>query len=326
MKFLLTGGRQRKFAVWGEEWHFYNLAILLKVDWLTGVVESLLEYISPPELIAEKNANIVFKAGYLYKNKLYLCTQTEVLIYEYPSLNLRKYLSLPCFNDVHHVAIVCGKLTVVSTGLDMVVFLDENYIPIKYINVLGKEAWHKFSPEIDYRKILTTKPHESHPNYIFEIDGDIWVSRFEQKDAICLMDMSKRINIGLERVHDGIVVGDYVYFTTVNGTICVAHKYTHKVEFIYDLNDAYDEHNPLGWCRGLHVEGNRIFVGFSSLRSTKLRENLAWIKRRFKVNKKQMRAMPTRVIEYDMKSRSVIKEVNVSGANMDAIFSIHKVD
>lgn len=325
MKFLIVGGEQRPSAVWRDEWQHYQKALALTVDWSSGKMERILEYASEPQYLASDKANVLFKAGSLQGDKLYLCTQTEVLIYAYPSLRLLQHISLPCFNDLHHVAMIGGRLAVVCTGLDMVVFLDDHYHPVEYRNVLGKEAWHRFSPEIDYRLWETTKPHESHPNFIFEIDGEPWVSRFEQKDAVCLNDLSKRIDIGIERIHDGVVQGDYVYFTTVNGTVCVANKNTYKVEAVYDLNQVYRETHPLGWCRGLHVEGDHLFIGFTAIRSTKLRENLAWIKHGFKKSIDDMRALPARVVEYDMSNRSILKEINVVEAGMAAIFSIIKV-
>lgn len=325
MKFLIVGGEQRSSAVWREEWQHYQKALALTVDWSSGKVERTLEYASSPEFLASDKANVLFKAGSLRGDMLYLCTQTEVLIYAYPSLERLQQISLPCFNDLHHVAMIGGRLAVVSTGLDMVVYLNANAQPVEYRNVLGKEPWNRFSQNVDYRKWETTKPHESHPNFIFEIDGEPWVSRFEQKDAVCLNDLSKRIDIGIERIHDGNVHGEYVYFTTVNGTVCVANTRTCKVEAVYDLNEAYKEPNPLGWCRGLHVEGGRLFVGFTAIRSTKLRENLAWIKTGFQKSIEEMRAMPSRVVEYDMNTRSIVKEVNVADAGMAAIFSVLKV-
>lgn len=325
MKFLVTGGEQRRLAVWGEEWHVYRQAVLLRIDWESGALQRVLEYESPLDCIPGDNSAVVFKAASLHTDRLYLCTQTEVLIYEYPSLRLIHRVSLPCFNDNHHVDVIKGRLAVVSTGLDMVVFLDDRYQPVEYINVLGRKPWEKFSSSVDYRLVESTKPHDSHPNYIFEIDDEVWVTRFEQKDAVCLRDQTKRIDIGIERPHDGRVVGDHVFFTTVNGTVCVAHKHTLKIEAVYDLKQAYEQSNPLGWCRGVHVEGDRLFVGFSSLRNTKLRENLAWIKGGFKTDKDKIRAMPTRLVEYDTSTRSVLKELPLSDAKMDAVFSIHKI-
>ena len=73
--------------------------------------------------------------------------------------------------------------------------------------------------------------------------------------------------------------------TTVNGTVCVANSDTYELEDVFDLNEVNHDGRPLGWCRGLHVEGDKFYVGFSTLRSTTLRKNLAWIKRGFKEKK-----------------------------------------
>jgi len=325
MKFLLTGGGQREKAVWSEEWKHYEQALVISLDWDTGELERVLEYTTPIEYLAEKDANIVFKAGSIIGDKLYLCTQTEVLIYEYPSFKLIKHLTFPFFNDLHHVTVANEYIVVVSTGLDMVIFFNKDYEPVKFYNVTGNDPWHKFSKDIDYRKVITTKPHESHPNYVFQVNEEVWVSRFEQKDAVCLQDITQCMNIGTERIHDGIVYGRYVFFTTVNGTVSKIDSLTRETVDKYDLNLAINDERPLGWCRGLYVEDNKIFVAFSSLRSTKLRENLAWIKKGFRVKKESLRALPTRIIEYDLTARKIVKEVDVSGVGMTAIFSFFKV-
>ncbi len=64
---------------------------------------------------------ILFKSGTLANGLLYLTTQTEVLVYRVPSFELTTGISLPSFNDVHHVRPTAdGTLLVAVTGLDMV--------------------------------------------------------------------------------------------------------------------------------------------------------------------------------------------------------------
>jgi hypothetical protein len=205
----------------------------------------------------------------------------------------------------------------------MVVTLDRDLRPVEYTNVLGRQPWWKFSPGEDYRKVATTKPHESHPNYLFESNEQLWVTRFEQRDAVCLRDPQKRIEIGGERVHDGFVKGDEVYFTTVDGTIVVANRNTHKVEDVFDINIADGRPNPLGWCRGLHIEGSTAYVGFSSLRSTPFRENLAWLKRgRFSTKLVDERTLPPRIVEYNLRSREISREFELASCGVAAVFGM----
>lgn len=80
----------------------------------------------------------------------------------------------------------------VNTGLDMVVRVTPEGRVLEEWDVLLEPAWQRFSRDIDYRKIVSTKPHRSHPNFVFELGDEVWVTRFEQRDAICLTAPQKR--------------------------------------------------------------------------------------------------------------------------------------
>ena len=170
-----------------EEWNLYEAGLVLEIETRTGSTTTRAEYKTPPEARASEQSSVLFKAGAIVGEKLYTCTPTEVLVYDLPKFTVANYLSLPCFNDLHHVVPdSVGNLLVTSTGLDLVVKLDPSGTVLHEWNVLGENPWGRFSREVDYRKVETTKPHHSHPNFVFELDGQIWVTRFEQRDAICL--------------------------------------------------------------------------------------------------------------------------------------------
>ena len=118
---------------------------------------------------------------------MYLCTQTEVLICDFPSFAIRKIISLPFFNDLHHVAVALdGRLFVAVTGLDAVAELAPDGTLLRLQSVADGSVWDRFSKTVDYRKVATTKPHLSHPNFVFFLDGEPWVTRFQQCDAVPL--------------------------------------------------------------------------------------------------------------------------------------------
>src|SRR5271155_4862826 len=126
----LLGGRQRSLVLKSEEeCSLYESALILMLNSETGAVRTCVEYKTPPEARPHKHSSIVFKAGtiagdVLYGEVLYACTGTEVLIYSLPDFKPVGYLSLPAFNDVHHVAVAAdGNLLVANTGLDMVLKL-----------------------------------------------------------------------------------------------------------------------------------------------------------------------------------------------------------
>ena len=252
---------------------------------------------------------------------LYACTNTEVLVFRLPAFERVNYISLPCFNDLHHV-MPCrdGTLLVANTGLDMVVRVTPEGGLIEEWNVLGGPAWQRFSRDIDYRRVETTKPHRSHPNFVFELGGEPWVTRGYQRDALCLSDSGKRIDIALELPHDGVVRGKAIYFTLVDGRAAVASSDTLSIDRVIDFRTMDDPNALLGWCRGvLPHEEDRLWVGFTRVRKTRFQENVLWVKR---VLKDGMTEKPTHISLYDIGQNRCLQELNLELHGMNVIYSI----
>ena len=318
----LLGGRQRKLLLKGEEeWNLYEAALILHLDTGSGKVRTCVEYKSPLEARASENSSMVFKSGTLVGNTLYACTSTELMIFKLPEFERVGYISLPCFNDVHHVTPTCdGNFLVASTGLDMVFKFDGAGKVLNEWSVLEEEPWSRFSRTVDYRKVESTKPHTSHPNFVFELEDEVWVTRFRQRDAICLNKPGKKIDIRVERPHDGLVCGERIYFTTVDGRIVVADRGTRRVSAVFDLKEMSDPNSLLGWCRGLlPVDERRIWVGFTRVRKTQFKENVLWIRSVFRDG---MASKPTHIALYDIAERRCLRECNLEAHGINIIFGI----
>lgn len=325
LKFLITGGVMKKNAEFLGHGHMVKFAKLMMLDWNSKNINCLINHVASSEFCPDYEPTNYFTSSSLIDRKLYLCCNTQVFIYSYPDLKLLKVINHQSFNDLHHVTVINDEIVVACTGLDMVMMFDLNGDLKKVVNVLGKDPWNRFSPDVDYRKIASTKPHESHPNFVFEIDGNLWATRFEQKDAICLRDPSKRIDIGIERVHDGHVYGDYVYFTTVNGHIVVANKKTFRIERVFDLNKMDGRGLPLGWCRGFCLIGDDAFVGFSRLRTTKILDNLRWVKSMVTAFKSPEKLQPSRVSRFNLKKMALEDEFILPRDDIDILFSVLRI-
>jgi hypothetical protein len=319
-RLYVTGAQQRSprpLFTNDQNWYEYHKGLVLRVDVETGAVETCVEYVSPPDACAPGDP-VLFKGGTVEGNRLYVCTQTEVLVYALPDFELVNYLSLPCFNDVHHVRPTPeGNLLIANSGLEMVLEVRPDGKVLREWNVLGEEPWKAFSKDIDYRRGINLKPHRSHPNFVFYAGDDIWATRFEQKDVVCLTQPGRRVHIGIERVHDGIYYQGRIYLTTVNGHLVVANPETLEIESVMDLNAAQAEPALLGWCRGLLIEGNKAWVGFSRIRPTKFREAVSWVRLGFS------RALPTHIACYDLSRQKCLAEINLEEHCLDAVFSIH---
>jgi len=320
-RLYVSGGRLRSTIFRKlEEWQSSEQALLVELEPTKNQSRTCVEYVSPPEVCAEDLPAVLFKSASLQGNKLYTCTSTEVLVYELPSFRLLHYISLPCFNDLHHVCPTQqGTLLVAVTGLDMVVEITTLGELVREWNVLGGDPWARFSRQTDYRKIATTKPHQSHPNHVFELDREIWVTRLQQRDAICLTTPGLRIDIAIQRPHDGLIFGDKIYFTTVDGHIVIANRKTLQVDETIDLNQMSNEPGlPLGWCRGvLPLDERWLWVGFTRVRPTKFVENVAWVK-----NGYRNRHRPSHLGLYDLKHRTCEQEIELEPHGIGVVFSL----
>lgn len=318
----LLGGKQRDLRFVGaEEWDLYESALILKLDVATGDVRTCVEYKSPGDARPHEHSACLFKSGSLVGDVLYACTNTEILVFRLPAFEQLNYITLPCFNDLHHVT-PCrdGSLLVVSTGLDLVARITPEGALLEQWDVLGGPAWQRFSREIDYRKVATTKPHQSHPNFAFQLHGDIWVTRLQQRDAVCLTSPGKRINIAVEQPHDGLVSGKRVYFTLVDGRLALANADTLTIEKVIDLKTMSDPNALLGWCRGvLPADDDKLWVGFTRVRKTRFQDNVLWVKRVFKEG---MIEKPTHISLYDIGTNQCLREFDLEPHGMNIIYSI----
>ena len=320
-RLYISGGRQRSTVFRRlEEWQSYEQALLIELNTENNQSRVCVEYVSPPEVCADELPSILFKSASLHENKLYACTSTEILIYETPEFRISHYISIPCFNDLHHVCPTAqGTLLVAVTGLDMVLEMTLDGNVIRQWSVLGDDPWTRFSRQVDYRKVASTKPHESHPNHVFELDGEVWVTRLQQRDAICLTNPGARIDIAVQRPHDGYIFGDRIYFSTVDGHVVIANRKTLRVEETINLNAMnHQSGQVLGWCRGvLPLDERWVWVGFTRVRPTKLVENVAWIK-----NAGSDRHKPTHLALYDLTRKRCEQEIDLEPFGVGVVFSI----
>lgn len=313
----VIGGRQRRprGLTDGGGWYGYGSGIILRVT--ADGVETMVEYVSPPEA-CQPDDPVLFKSATRRGNTLYCTTQTELVTYRLPDFEQIGYVSLPKFNDVHHVIpYTDDTLLVANSGLESVLQIGPDGAVLNEWNVLGEDTWSVFDPDVDYRQGVELKPHRAHPNHLLAHDGEVWVTRFELRDLAPLSDLANPIELGGERVHDGVMRGESAYLTMVDGHIVEVDLKTRAVIGKYPLQAPNEPDQLLGWCRGLHfVEGERCWVGFSRIRPTKLRQTVQWIRAGGAVG------AATRVDLFDTRDWSLVHSVDLEQHGLNAVFSI----
>lgn len=319
-RFYVTGGRRRASLLGKPEWARFEMALVLELDTESGEVRVLAERASSAAAMPAPGTH-VFKAGTLSQGNLWVVTQTEVLAYPEDDFTSPRVWSHGLHNDLHHVYPHDAGFHVVSTGLDSLVSHDLEGEVVQVRHALGEDTASCFDLTRDWRQVPSTKPHRSHPNYYFETEHGAWLTRFEQKDAVCLDDPQRRLEVGVGNPHDGLVHDGSVWFTTTNGHLVRFDSSQTQPSDVYDLHALADADAPLGWCRGLHVDNDVAWIGFSRVRTTRIKKNLSWIRHGFKLPD-GMRSPPTRVAAFDLKQQRFIKEWDLERAGMGAIFSI----
>jgi hypothetical protein len=318
----ILGGRQRRdFTSLEEEWFLFEKALIIQANAETGAHKICVEYETPAEARATERSSILFKAGARRGDKLYACTSTEVMIYKTPEFERLVYISLPCFNDLHYVCPTPdNNLMVVITGLDMVAEITPEGKVLREWSVLFDDPWQRFSRQTDYRKVPSNKPYRAHPNFVFWIGQDLWVTRADLKDAVCLTHANQRIGIDIQMVHDGVPFQDHIYFTSVDGKLVKVNQKTLQIDQTIDLNYVDNPDRALlGWCRGVYVvDEKRVWVGFTRVRKTKWKEKVLWVKQQAFGPKEK----PTRIALYDLEAQKILQEIDLEDLGMNAVFNM----
>ena len=323
-KLLISGGRERPDGFSLGEGKYYHQAVLLELDINKGTYKPVFEKLEGGKNYPLEHPNLQFTAACTFGSTLWLPTDTEIYKVCLPGYEVVQVISHPCFQNVHSVHVIDNELVVTSTGLDNVVFMDAESGEIKRIvNAEGKHPWHRFSQDVDYRHIHSTRPHDCHPNYVFKLGDELWVTRCRQEDAVCLSDVSKIMDIthgDATSVHDGVHWGNKIVFSRVDGQLVIYSSETRK--YLNTVDPFNNRSNrPTGWCRGLCVQGDVIYLGYSKIRKTRLTDKLKFLT---KGNFKFSSGNNALIVAFDMKKKQVINIYETPSGMIDAIYGVIK--
>ena len=262
-----------------------------------------------------------FRGGCIHRGSLMTCNHSEIVTLNINDFTITNRITNNNFNDLHCVQYFKGEKWVVSTGIDMAIKLSgDNSVELFPVN---GSASNVYNEKLDYRNICT-KPHGSHPNFLFATDDGVWATRFKERDAVLLTDPDKTINVNVERPHDGVVRGGSVFFTTVDGCVVESDIKTGNVIKVYDIK-ANNSSAERGWCRGLCVEGDYLYVGFTVIRHSKNIERLSYVTDTLRVlGDKLKNKFPARIVKYNLKKERIEDEMRFKLSEIGVIFSILK--
>jgi hypothetical protein len=208
---------------------------------------------------------------------------------------------------------------VVNTGLERIEMVDVgDHTRHSSIDLLEHVKGSKeFDWSVDYRHVWSTQPHLVHANHCFHFDGEIWVTRFCQQDALAL-DSGRRIDLSRwGNPHDGCVQDDKVFFTTTCGHL-ISFSSTGATFRSWDLNRILGA-NQLGWCRGLAIEGDLALIAFTQFRPSITKEMGKWI-----LQGRGQERRPTFVVKLDMAREKILAKYHFIEKDL-TIYGIYRI-
>ena len=320
--FIITGGKRNRNAYDMDCLADCYEAGIYDVDFGRKRIRRSYFETRPDYDLYSKSYSLAFRSGTIFHGDLYTCTHSEIVIFDLQRFAVKDRLTHRLFNDIHHVLPVDGKtrMWIADTGLDRV----GEYTGmgrLRLHSVLEPGQTKTLDETVDYRKV-STKPHKAHPNHVFRLNGDLWATRFNQRDAVCVPNPQKSIKIPTGKPHDGLLADGRLYFTTVNGTVVRVDTDDGARTQTFDISSLYRGFNP-GWCRALAVNKEVVYIGYSAFRWTYRLENIGFIGSSMRNIARQLgQKRPARIVKYDMQRRQIVDEMIFSDRGIDLIFSI----
>lgn len=222
-------------------------------------------------------------------------TRTAIHRVDPESLAAEQVLTHPWFHDVHSLTPGPDGWLVTCTGHEAVLEIDAD----GHVH----QRWQLGPPlpdGIDARTLPHDhfKPHAWHPNRAFAHGDQRWVTCLSAQACVGL-DHDGRLDLGPDLPHDGVLRQGRRWFTTVQGVVIAVDP--GSLERVFELDVAALEDRPghFGWCRGIEVVEDRLYVGVTTLRGSTWREAA----RRLVRGPRQ----PTRLLEVDWRNRRLLR-------------------
>lgn len=284
MKLLVTGGY---FDDSGE-------CFIERVDLARGSRERLLTFIPPaPHGLAQKGFT---GAAWQDDDTLLVCSFDTVWRIQPSTGRCTGRLHQPDFNDLHGVLVEpsSGLIHVCNTGLDAIETFD---LDAKFLGRMAlSPAWFEarrlagdaversdfarvleagwdatpapplVSPSGDYYKNHVCEPFHrrkvrdyAHPNHLVRWRDKLVATLLSSRELRCIHGYKALAQLDAPP-HDGAVVGDSLWVTTIDGRLWSVQPSGHA-----ELRMDVTRTGFSGWCRGLFIQDEGIAVGLTAI-------------------------------------------------------------
>lgn len=256
------------------------------------------------------------------------CDFNRVFIIDRKLCELKKINTDEQYNDLHHVSFDGHFIHIANTGRDCIDVLDNQLQPVSRLEFLPTEEISsrikgEYKPQGDYYDNEAIKvdfhlrkvPDALHVNHVItvgkELDNKVIVTSFKKKcliDAKTLEPLSNKLP---EQPHDGFIDKKYIWITTVSGKVFRSKL---SLPFNFELFfDLFRVAKFKGWCRGLLVANDALFIAVTAIHKETNRTN--WLNSPVKNTR-------TGVYQINLTSLNIEHFYDFSHTNGSRIFSL----
>ncbi|GMV43173.1 MAG: hypothetical protein AMXMBFR64_48890 [Myxococcales bacterium] len=279
--------------------------ILWHVDLERGSAETVLLHRPPPGLsVKGKGFTGASWLGPPGQSELLVCGFNAVYRVSASRWEVTGLLHQPCMNDLHHVAVIQGKVYVVNTGLDSVDVFDvagrfvgshctgPAWLQARRLSGVSpsRSDWQGLlDPGWDLRSFEAADSpprgayyetrssveqpfHQRvvrdyvHPNHIAEVGNRLLCTRLADSRVVDLRTLETVIDDFPGHPHDGVVMGGQVWLTCVGGYVVSFEPSDPPPWPPVHVLDIVATTGRSGWCRGLLVRDDVLVVGLTEIR------------------------------------------------------------
>jgi hypothetical protein len=283
---------------------------------------------------------------------LFVCGSSAVYQVDPTSWSVAEIWHQRCMNDLHHVAVAEGRIYVVNTGLEAIDvfspigrFLGSHALHPGWLSAArqggsspARDALPalldaRWPPQLNeaaaqeeplgayYSPREPSEPTPfsrrkvrdyAHPNHVAVLEGRLLVTRFIDRAVEDVTTFQRVIEGTPGLPHDGLIDGDRLWLTCVNGLV-VAYAIEdgrvtgREIERI----DVFATGHT-GWCRGLAVTRDYVVVGLTAIRRMP----------RYRWCELPLEETETSVLCIDRATHRLAGRIELEGARHPKIFSV----
>ena len=216
------------------------------------------------------------------------CDFNSVFLGDWTLKKVIKVSQAADFNDLHHLRVNFQSIVVANTGRDRLEILDNQLRHIDNIDLLSAEevdtrlngsyklTGDYYDSDISDKPFSQRKvPDKYHVNHVMQdsklLNNQVIATSFKRKVLLNAQTLEVVSNELPTAPHDGVIYNEFIWVTTVSGQVYRSRN-SIPFEFVPFYN-LFKHAKFKGWCRGLLIEGNDMFIAITAVYESSDRTN-----------------------------------------------------